>query len=337
MLVAAVMVVASASVAWAQPKTDVVTLNNGDRLTGEIKDLDRGRLEFKTDDAGTIDIEWDNISSVVATRFFEIETSDGRRLLGNLGRAPQGMALVTSAAGDVSLMMFDVTRITPINSRFWSRFDGAIDFGFSYTRSSEITQVTFNSFTTFRRPAFVIQLTTSATVTHEEDEDDRNDRGTAALQYIRYRGKRLLLSGGGRFETNESLGLLLRSQAFGLVGARLVNSNRAQVEIGAGAGVNNEQGLDAEPTDNIEAILGFTASRYTYDGAKTMLDASVLYYPSLSNWGRQRLQVDGSARRELLRNFTVSVNVYDTFDSEPPNPDSARNDVGVVISAGWTF
>jgi len=40
--------------AAAQGKTDVVMLANGDRITGEIVRLDRGRLEFKTDDIGTL-------------------------------------------------------------------------------------------------------------------------------------------------------------------------------------------------------------------------------------------------------------------------------------------
>ncbi|HVH57665.1 MAG TPA: hypothetical protein VM791_15485, partial [Vicinamibacterales bacterium] len=40
--------------ARGQGRTDVVTLPNGDRITGEINELERGRLEFKTDDAGTL-------------------------------------------------------------------------------------------------------------------------------------------------------------------------------------------------------------------------------------------------------------------------------------------
>src|SRR5512139_857476 len=34
----------------AQPRTDVVVLGNGDRITGEVVRLARGRLEFKTDE-----------------------------------------------------------------------------------------------------------------------------------------------------------------------------------------------------------------------------------------------------------------------------------------------
>jgi hypothetical protein len=51
---------------YAQVKTDVVRLVNGDAITGEVSDLGRGRLEYKTDDAGTIYIEWDRVVSLVA-------------------------------------------------------------------------------------------------------------------------------------------------------------------------------------------------------------------------------------------------------------------------------
>jgi hypothetical protein len=33
----------------------------------------------------------------------------------------------------------------------------------------------------------------------------------------------------------------------------------------------------------------------------------------------------------------VSLNVFDTFDSQPPQPDAARNDFGVVTSLGWSY
>jgi len=46
---------------WALPalaaKTDVVVLLNGDRITGEVKELSYGQLKFKTDDMGTLYIE----------------------------------------------------------------------------------------------------------------------------------------------------------------------------------------------------------------------------------------------------------------------------------------
>ncbi len=73
--------------ACAQPKTDVVRLANGDVITGEVSKLDRGRLEDKTDDEGTIDIEWDKIASLQANGQFEVTISNGQRYLGSLASA----------------------------------------------------------------------------------------------------------------------------------------------------------------------------------------------------------------------------------------------------------
>ena len=67
------------------------------------------------------------------------------------------------------------------------------------------------------------------------------------------------VAAAGRFETNESLGLELRSQLGVAVGPRLINSNRAQLSLGGGLVVNDERGVDVEATQNIEALVVFSA------------------------------------------------------------------------------
>ena len=136
---------------------------------------------------------------------------------------------------------------------------------------------------------------------------------------MRFRGQHLFVSGFGGLETNESLGLVLRSQVGALVGRRLVNTNRAQMAIGGGLGVNNEQGVDTGSTQNLEGILTFRTLYYAYDSPKTNFDFAIQYFPSLSNWGRQRAQIDLSIKREIFKNFFVGLNGFDTFDSQPPN------------------
>jgi hypothetical protein len=145
------------------------------------------------------------------------------------------------------------------------------------------------------------------------------------------------VSGGGSLETNESLGLSLRTQIGGLAGMRFVNTNRAQFETGGGLVANEEKGLDTPTTQNLEGLLEMYWSYYTYDKPKTQFGLNMRYYPSLSSWGRQRFQMESNIRRDVWKDFHASLNVFDAFDSDPPNPDAATNDVGVEISAGWTF
>jgi hypothetical protein len=333
---AAMFVCLGASV--AAQKTDVVSLANGDRITGEVVRLERGKLQLDTDDAGSLYLEWDKLINVVApNRTVEVLTSDGRRFVGSLGPAPSRSVTVVMAQQSVPLSMAEVTLITPIGRRFWSQLDGGIDAGFSYTQSSGVAQLNLNSNTIYRRPAFSAQCTTSVTLTQREDEPNRDDRGSIEFSYLRYPWQRWFITGASRFETNESLGLKLRSQVGGAFGPRLVNSNRAQLTIGAGLAFNDERGVDVEPTQNIEALFMFRTSYYTYDRPKTNIDISAAYYPSLNNLGRQRMQVDTAVTREFWKDLFVALNVYDTFDSRPPNPEAVKNDFGVVASIGWSY
>lgn len=333
---ALIIVVVLETPARAQ-KTDVVTLANGDRITGEVSTLDRGRLEYKTDDVGTLYIEWDKIATITSTALFEVGTSDGRRFVGSLRTDTVQTLVVVEGAGPVSLPMSDVTVITSIGRGFWKKLDGSVDIGFSYTKSSEIAQLNLNSNTVYRSPSFEARLTGSATATQTSDEEGRDDRGMVQMSYVRYRGARWFVGGGAGFESNESLGIKLRSQVSLAVGQRLVNTNRAQLSIGGGLALNDERGVDSEPTQNVEAIMTFRTSYFAYDFPKTNLDVGFQYFPSLSDFGRQRTQFDSTIRREIWKDVILAVSVFDTFDSQPPSADADRNDVGVVLSFGWSY
>jgi hypothetical protein len=109
------------------------------------------------------------------------------------------------------------------------------------------------------------------------------------------------------------------------------------VLIGGGAVFNDERAVDAPRSQNVEALLALRWSYFTYDRPRTNLDVSLQYYPSLSDPGRQRLQLDASVKRELWRDFFLAVNGFDTYDSRPPNPAFDSNDVGLTLSIGWSY
>jgi hypothetical protein len=330
-------VVAAATPAEARARTDVVVLLNGDRITGEVKRLDRGRLEFKTDDVGTLYIEWDKVASLAAGRQFEVGLADGRRYLGSLLRGRPSELTVAGDEASVSFPMADVTLIAPIGDTLWRRLDGSLDVGFSYTRSSDIAQLNVNSETVYRRPRFEARLDASATLTKQRQGGAGDDRGVISASYLRYLTGPWFVSAATQFESNESLGMRLRSQVGAVAGPRLVNTNRAQMILGGGLVFNDERAVDAPATRNVEALLLTRVSYFTYDRPRTNLDLSVQYFPSLSNAGRQRLQLDAAVKREIWKDFFLSLNGFDTYDSRPPNPAFDTNDVGIVLSVGWSY
>ena len=154
-----------------------MTLANGDRITGEVVTLERGtagvqdrRRRHAVPRMGQADQRGRNAAR---------RGRHGRRqaILGSLGPADRRFIAVVSAAGDRALAMADVTIIRPIGASFWQKLDGSVDAGFNYTRSSGVAQLNFNSDTVYRSAASRARLAASLTITQNEDDPGRDDRG----------------------------------------------------------------------------------------------------------------------------------------------------------------
>jgi hypothetical protein len=317
-------------------KTDVVKLVNGDTLTCEIKLLDRGRLQVSTDHLGTVHIEWDKIVSITASRVFRVETSGGLRLLGQLATNEPLHLDVLQETGTVSVDRPDVVFIAPIEGRFWRQLDGAFNLGLSYTQSSGVAQLNFSASATHRRANAQWTASASSYLTAEDDGDDTS-RHALDLNGVRYLGRRSLLLLQGGFMRNEELGYKLRATISAGAGQFLVHTNRAILVVGGGLSTSRELPMDGDSTQELEALISARQSYFTYDTPKTNLSMAVALYPSLSHWGRVRVEINGQVNREIVKDFTVGFTIYDSYDSQPPSEGARKNDVGLSLTIGWTF
>ena len=105
-----------------------------DHITGEIKSLELGLMRFSTDDAGTFDVEWDEVYQIWSNHFYEVYTRQGLKFYGVLDSTGPGLLLVRSDTVKQNLRMMDVVEITPLERSFLKRIDGHLDVGFSYSK-----------------------------------------------------------------------------------------------------------------------------------------------------------------------------------------------------------
>src|SRR5689334_23347544 len=76
--------------AAARPKVDIITMANGDRITGEIKGLNGGVLRVDLDYVdGTISLQWMKVARVESPQLFIVQTQDGSSYTGTLFSSPQ--------------------------------------------------------------------------------------------------------------------------------------------------------------------------------------------------------------------------------------------------------
>ena len=324
-----------ATAAFAAIKTDIVELANGDRVTCEIRKLERGKLTVKTDGIGTISIEWNDVQHVTARRGFDLELESGQRLFGSIARADAGTLEVVTLTGSERVPIAEVVRISPLGGTFWTRLDGNIDAGFSFTQANVQTQWTFNSSISYRSRRLLSTLDADSALTTQEDAE-RQSRNALGLQTQRFLKPRMSALGFAQFQQNEELSLLLRTVLGGGLGWKVKQSNRTEFVLVGGAAATNEQYRDAEDDSIVEAVAGGTFGWFTFDGRSTNLDVKAFVFYGLAQNNRTRFELKSSFKSDIVGDLYWSINVFESYNSAPPT-GSKGNDFGVSAALGWSF
>ncbi len=296
-------------------KTDIIELRNGDRVTGEIKKLDRGQLSLSTNSMGTIGIEWKDIERVTSKELYVIELEDGSRIDGRLGATLDGGQLVVASGADARVVpMDDVIWIDPLKidgSRF-KRWDGSISAGFDATKANNDNSLSMAFSARRRAEAFRIDLDGSV-YSRSQDGAEANA------------------------ERNDELGIDLRTLAGGGFGRYLVQTGRSLWSVTGGSVLVNEQRAGNESSEtNVEGFFSTAFEFFTYDTPKTSLTTILSVFPSITDAGRVRGNLDITLRRELVKDLFFDLSFYQSYDSEPPD-EGQSSDYGIVTSLGYSF
>ncbi|HXV63999.1 MAG TPA: DUF481 domain-containing protein [Vicinamibacteria bacterium] len=324
---------------FGRPKTDVVVLDNGDRVTCEIKKLQRGKLTVKTDAFGTVSVKWSRVIGLSSDYWYQVELQSGARFIGHIA--------LGNESGQVEIRDIDdegraveiprIIEIIPIEASFWSRIKGSVDAGFDFTQASAATTWSSSAALDYRVPRFEINVDFSSNIQSQEGADTVNRQSLQAF-YSRYYQGRWYAAALGQAEKSQNQGLDFRGLFGGGVGRRLVQTNRSRLRVLSGAAFSREKFEDrSEYESNAELVGALAAETFRFDSPELDLSAGTAVYVNLKTAGRYRIQATGKARIEIVKNLYWSFSIYESYDSDPPSDTSRRNDFGMTTSLGWTF
>jgi hypothetical protein len=333
--VLAVLCLVPLSVAAAPAKTDVVTMSNGDRMTGDIQKLNEGVLELRTDHVGTLEFEWPSIESVESVKSFEVTLDDGRRLFGSLHPAP-GRRLEVVGARTETVGLHSVVQIVPLDRSFWEQLSGSTSLGFTMSQSNSSATLTASADVGYLTRRYLVGVSASSYLDAQKGAD------TTSRDVVSLTLGRLFVSRWRLLELNElfqsdQLGIRLRTTLGGAVDHAVVHTNRNLLSPMLGVAYSNTTFDGGTPARNeILGLTGFQYAFFTFGRHKTTLSTSVYVLPSLSDWGHVRLDLNARFRVKLFSNFYWSVDLYENYDNDPP-PGGAENDSGGSASLAWSF
>jgi len=316
-------------------KTDVVVVKNGDSLTGEVKGLSRGMLSFKTEATETIQIKWDEVVSLFSTQNLQVELYSGILAFGAISPdTTRERMTVLGARTSWSFEYSEVVTITPIKKSFWGRIDGSVSLGLSYVQATNILQLFLNFNSAYRVRKFQLEISANSTVTVQDSSTTRQGIDFA---YTRFLPKKFLANGSLSLQENREQGFDLRVLFTGGGGYFLVKDNHQLLSGFVGLTVNVEEPVIGETTQSLEAALSTNFQTFTYHDPKRDLNATFSLYPSLTESGRVRLQLDVNAQWEIVDDFNFILDMLESYDTKPPTEGASKNDLTVTTSLGYSF
>ena len=321
--------------ALAQRKTDVVTLYNGDRITGEIKGLHGGIISFSTDAMGTLDIEWQEVSHLESEFYYEVRLSAGQRHFGSIKKSElPGQFLLTDLDGEHKMEWLKVVEMRPIEKTFIERLELYFAAGFSYTRASSVAQTTINTTIDYENEKSRNSIIGRTTITDAEDENTsstRLDLNRAVWTNRRNVFRALFVN----YETNDELALDYRVGAGSGLGRYFIDTHKNRLYGIAGLQVITEESKNTGRDQDIELYLSSRFEAWRFDTPKLNLDFGLRIYPSLTDSGRIRSSSDLRLRWELIKDLFFDINAYGSYDNRSESNNGI--DYGVATGLGWDF
>lgn len=317
-------------------KTDIVVLKNGDRITGEVKSLDRGRLRYSTDSMGTIYIEWDDIETLVSNEYHRLQLTSGRRYYGTLSDAGGSETLaVPGARGMDPVPLMTVVRIVPVEEEWQERIDLTVGAGYSYVKASDVTTANVYAEADYVDDERVSSIDLTYNLTDDGEETSKTSRLTGQHKKLRQRREYLFLL--GQVEQNDELDVDFRGLFGGGFGKYFVQNNRRKWLGAGGLGVVQEESGDGESNTELEGIIQTSYEDFLYDTPKIDLSMNLYVFPGITDFGRVRSNYDVQLRKEFIEDLFLDFTIGGSYDSDPTSDDASKTDYSVTTGVSYDF
>ena len=319
-------------------KTDVVIIENGDRLTGELQSMSRGKITYKTDVASTIYLEWERISQVVIQRDILVETISGDRHSGHIGKTdnPQEISIATSN-GPVVVRNTDVVSMNPLNQSGWRDVVVDVSVGYNFAKANSVSQFNGSGSISRRTSKYFWGVDTSSNSSSSSDNPS-SQRANLAFNYSKLRPNRWLTSGILNFDTNDELNIVLRTSLGGGGGRILRQTDHSDFILQGGLLLSREElGGTAETSDSVESYGMIQWDWYKFTHPDIDLSTDVMIIPSITDKGRVRGQIDVTLSWKIVGALRWKIDFYDSYDNQPQTTDASTNDYGVNTSVTYRW
>ena len=321
-------------------KDDTLYFLNGDRISGEILQFRYGYLKYKTYGVSTVNVKFDKISTFYSKKSFDILYKDGRRRFGSFDTSHMAQFVNIVITNDTLLTpLIEIVEITPVRKSFWRRLSGNVDLGSSYTKATELGQLTFNSAVKYTQRNYFTNLVMNSLNSIQSNLDSTRVRTNSISGTYYHRIKKDWFGIGVlSAEQNSQLGLDLRLQGGLGAGNELIHTNRNNLLTSIGVVINREWSATEDGSRlNVDGFFGLNYRLFRFNEPEINITSNFTTYPSFTVAKRWRIDYDINMKVKIITDMYLSVSFVTSYDSNPPSTTSANLDYSFSTSFGYTF
>ena len=343
-LILSLVLLGIASPLLARDKTDVLIMNNGDRMTCEVKGLDAGVLYVSFDYIdGTTSVDWSKVARLESKQLFVVKTEDGSVYTGELmteetgANRPVQIKVLMEEREEV-VNRSQVIRMVATSDKFWERFNGNINFGVIYSKGNQSTQFSLGSNTVYVRERWNAGYSFESNLSSNSGVNTSTRNSLALTAFHLLPPKNWLYGGVGGFLQSSEQGISLQTLLGGGIGRYLKNTDRANLMVLGGVAWQDttyqQTKVPIGREQTAAALIYAKASFFRF--SKTRFDSTVLVLPALSDPGRVRFDTNLTYYVKIFGKVDWNVSFYGNWDNQPP-PTLSGSDYGTSSGLSWTF
>ncbi len=329
---------------------DVVTLTNGDRVTGQIVNTDGGKITVKTEFMGDVSIDRKGVTSIETDEPLNITTASGAKIVGTIETSGDELRVkkeddtaVTLAISDFQAIRDDAAQAAwereqerQTNPGWLDFWRGAIDFGWAGATGNASTSTISTGAEVIRQTGFD-KITLSfaqiySTQSTTEPSGATANRISGKAGYDRDISEKMFLHGTTAFDFDEFQNLDLRAVLGGGLGYHIIRGNTHNWDFEGGANWNREAFSTGETRNSFEVNFGENSDHRI--NSRVKLYQAFSLFPNISNRGEYRFNFEGGADFKISSAFSFTAGVSSRFLSNPL-PGNKKSDI--IFTAGIKY
>ncbi|HEX5024254.1 MAG TPA: DUF481 domain-containing protein [Agriterribacter sp.] len=325
-------------VAAVSQSKDTLFFNNGDVMVGELKNLTLGKFQFDSDNLNIITIKISKIKTIHAVaHIYRLVTIHRKIYYTTIEPAGKGDIIINVDGVKQTMLITEITSITPLNSKTGAFWEGNVSLGYSYTRSSKVGRInsgfTVGCYT--RKLEYILQGSVILTQADSALEFD-NGSSTLFTNYLLtpFWNASVFVT----YQRNLAQGLARRFQEGIGGGINAISSSSIRTKLVTGLVFNQELSVENVKTPTqMELPLILLFSFFRFNNPDLSLNLQQSLYAGITQKGRFRQDAQINLTWKIISDLHLNLQLYDNFDNQPPGENAAKADYGVVFGVTYRF